>query len=353
MDSPLVFEESIDLLGHIIKIPSTSGHEENVVAFLEERLNTYFPKKVTRKDRNLIVDLGGHRTGPTILLCSHIDTVEALGTWTRDPFGAEKEDDKIYGLGSNDAGASVVSLVAAARLIDTPNVGRILLALVAEEEVGSQGFHAIEPGLPRYDAAIFGEPTDLKAATSMRGSMRARIHSRGRCCHASMPWEGKNAIDQMVIDVQAIRAIDLVDGSIWGGATIEPTIVGGGKSPNQIPDLVETMLDIRTTPDKNNDWILGELKKTGAEIEILSNRRRPIFNAPDSKIVQAYRKSFPDETDCIFNGNCDMAFSKAASIILGPGDLKMAHVADEYTRPSDIKRAIAAYYNVINRFLSL
>ena len=347
------FAEAMELLTRIIKIPSPSGKENEVADFLEKKLCQYFPDRVTRTDRNIIVDLDSKKPGGTLLLCSHIDTVEPLDTWTRDPFGAEQAGDKIYGLGANDAGASLVSLIAAARLIDVPEKGRVLLALVAEEEVGSKGFYTLEPTLPRYDAAIFGEPTDLRMATSMRGAMKAILRSRGIGCHASLPWEGKNAVDRMIKDVQKLREIDLKDSSPWGGATIEPTIVSGGKSSNQIPDLVETTLDIRTTAHKDNDWVLSELKKTGLEIEVVFNRRRPMFNDPDSRIVRAYRESFPHEAECIFNGTCDMAFSKAPSIILGPGDLKMAHVADECTRPSEIKRAIAVFHKVINRYLSL
>ncbi len=353
MDSELAFEQSIGLLEQIIRTPSSSGKENDVATLLEDRLNAYFPKKVTRKNHNLLVDIEGRNPGSTILLCSHIDTVEALETWTRDPFGAEKDEDRIYGLGSNDAGASVVSMIAAARLLTEPANGRILLAFVAEEEAGSNGFYTIEPDLPRYDAAIFGEPTNLKAATCMRGAMKALLRSRGVGCHASLPWEGRNAVDKMVQDVLSIRAIDLSDDSPWGGATIEPTLIHGGKSSNQLPDLVETTLDIRTTSKKDNTWILAEIGKTGVEIEVLHNRRRPMFNDPDSKIVQAFRKNHPNEPDCIFNGTCDMAFSKAPSIILGPGDLKMAHVADEYTRPSEIRKAITTYHRVISSFLSL
>ena len=351
MGGEAAFKDAVDMLGALVAIPSFSGEEKAAADYLEKKLSPLFPKQVTRKGNNLVIDIKGEEKGPTLLLCSHIDTVQVLDEWTHDPFGAEIKDGRLYGLGANDAGASLVSLIAAVRLLLPLKKGRVLLALVAEEETGAGGFAAIEQSLPRYDAAIFGEPTNLKMVSCMRGSMKVAVKSRGIGCHGSTPWEGKNAIDQFAADLKILRGIDLKDSSIWGGATMEPTLIHGGKTNNQIPSLVETTLDIRTTPDKNNAWFLDTLKKTGLDVAILSNRRFPMFNPPDSKIVKAFRAHYPDSPECVFNGNCDMAFSKAPSIILGPGDLKMAHVADEYTELAAIKEAMDVYKNVISTYL--
>jgi len=259
-----LLQETAELLKGLVAIPSVSRDEGKAADFLQKQLQVWFPGCVKRSGHNLIIDIPGKQKGPTLLLCSHIDTVAAAKNWTRDPFGAQMEGDKIYGLGANDAGASVVSMIAAARAIGQPEAGRLLLCLAAEEEAGNQGFVKVEPELPRYEAALFGEPTNMGMASAMRGSMRAIMRSRGKSCHASRPWEGKNATDQFVADMKVLRAIDLKDGSLWGQATIEPTVIRGGESTNQIPDLIETTLDIRTTPDKNNDWIVDQLKKNRA-----------------------------------------------------------------------------------------
>ncbi|MDD3287573.1 MAG: M20/M25/M40 family metallo-hydrolase [Alphaproteobacteria bacterium] len=350
MDTEIIFKEAVATLQSIIAIPSISREEEKIANYLQNLLESYFRGSVSRTGNNLIVEIEGQTKGPTLLLCSHIDTVQALDNWTRDPFSAEIVGDNIYGLGSNDAGASLVSLISATRLMLPLKQGKILLCLVAEEETGSNGFAKIEPDLPRYDAAIFGEPTDLCMASSMRGAMNVLMKSRGKGCHASTPWEGKNAIDKFIQDIEAIRAINLKDNSPWGGATIEPTIVQGGKSSNQIPSLVETALDIRTTPEKNNKWIMQALKETGVEIEVLFDRRYPVQNPEGSEIVKAFRDNYPDKPECVFNGSCDMAFSKAPSIILGPGNLKIAHVADEYASLSSIRHAITVYKSVIQTY---
>lgn len=352
MDHTDSTQQAIDLLKAMIAIPSTSRQEGPMAAFLTREMERLFPGWTqTRLGHSLVIDSGAATQGPTLLLCSHIDTVEALDSWTRDPFAPTVEGDRLYGLGANDAGASLVSLVMAARRIGKP-AGRFVIALVAEEEVGDQGFYTIEPKLPRYDAAIFGEPTDMKMASCMRGAMKAVVRSRGVGCHASTPWLGKNAVDQMVRDIAALRAIDLKDSSPWGQATIEPTIVQGGKTSNQIPALIETTLDIRTTPEKDNDWILAQLEKTGTLFEVLFNRRRPMFNPPDSRIVKAFQTACPGLDECIFDGTCDMAFARAPSIILGPGELKIAHVADEYTSLTAIHDAIVAYEKVFRAFFA-
>src|SRR5262249_28398191 len=130
----------------------------------------------------------------------------------------------------------------------------------------------------------------------------AVMRSHGVACHASRPWQGKNACDAFAADVGKLRAIDLKDSSVWKGASIEPTIVKGGESYNQIPALIEATLDIRTTPDKNNDWVVSTLKKTALDIEIKVNRRRPIHNDPQARLMQAIRAVQPPIADYVFHG---------------------------------------------------
>lgn len=319
---------------------------------LQQKLEGWFPGAVTRKGHNLVVAIKGAAPGPTLMLCSHIDTVAPAAGWTKNPFAATVEGARIYGLGANDAGASVVSMIAAARLIAPPKTGRLLLCLVAEEEAGSEGFVKIEPDITRYDAAIFGEPTNMGMATAMRGAMKVTMHSHGIACHASRPWEGKNAVDQFIKDMTKLRCIDLKDSSQWGGATMEPTIVKAGQSPNQIPDLVETMLDIRTTPDKNNDWILEQLKQSGVDYRVVHNRRRPMQNDAASKLVKAVRAGWKDVPDYAFNGTCDMAFATAPSVVMGPGRSERSHAADEFIEVPEIAKAIPIYRDVVNAYLN-
>ncbi len=351
MATPSLLEDTVELLKGIVSIPSVSGNEDQVATFLEHLLAAWFPNQVTRSGHNLTLDIKGAAGGPTLLMCSHIDTVEPVKSWTRKPFAATVEGDKIYGLGANDAGASVVSMIAAARVSYPLKAGRLIVCLAAEEEAGSQGFVKTESSLPRYDAAIFGEPTNMGYAYAIRGSMRAVLRSHGKSCHASRPWEGKNACDVFAENLRTLRCIDLKDSSPWKQATIEPTVIRGGQSTNQIPDLVETTLDIRTTPEKDNDWIAEVFKKSGLDIEITMNRRRPKAGSPASPLVATIRKAHPELADYTFNGTCDMAFSTAPSVVMGPGRSERSHAADEFIMVPELNAAIDIYADVIRAYL--
>ncbi|MDR3450184.1 MAG: M20/M25/M40 family metallo-hydrolase [Alphaproteobacteria bacterium] len=352
MPASALLDDTLDLLKAMIGMPSVSGNEKEVADFLEKQLGTWFPGCVRRAGHNLIVDLQGAAPGPALLLCSHIDTVSPARAWTRPPFAATVEGEKIYGLGANDAGASVVSMIAAARASFPLKSGRLILCFAAEEEAGSEGFVKTEPGLPRYDAAIFGEPTNMGFAQSLRGSMRAVMRSHGIACHASRPWEGRNACDAFAEDLRKLRCIDLKDNSPWKQATVEPTVIHGGNSTNQIPDLVEATLDIRTTPEKNNDWMATVFKQSGLDIEITVNRRKPMAGDPSSSLIKALRGARPDLGDYVFNGTCDMAFAKASSIVMGPGRSERSHAADEFIAVPEIAAAIDIYTDIVRAYLA-
>jgi acetylornithine deacetylase len=347
-----VTEKSFTLLANMVSIPSLSREEDKVASLMDDHLRLMDPDSLERRGNNVIAIWRGERPGPTLLLCSHLDTVSPASGWTRNPFKATIDGDKLFGLGANDAGASVVSMIGAIRSVGPLTTGTLVLCLAAEEELGSNGFAAIEPMLPRYDAAIFGEPTDMGVASEMRGAMKLVMHSRGAACHASRPWEGRNAIDTFCSDLARVRSIDLTDSSRWGRATIEPTTINGGKSANQIPDLITTTLDIRTTPKKNNDWILNELRALGLELYIESNRRRPMRSPSDHPLVQAIKRARAGYDDYAFNGTCDMAFATAPSVVMGPGRSERSHAADEFCTRGEIHEAIEVYSDTIREYMS-
>ena len=170
-----------------------------IISFLESELQKDFPAKVRNIDQNILIDVDSGKPGTTLLLCSHIDTVPTGEAWTKDPFAAVEEGGKIFGLGANDALASVVSIVEATKRAQNKiKSGRLLVALVREEEKGDNGFCLIEPKIPRYDFAIFGEPTQMRICSTMRGNIQVKVSAKGTTAHASRPWEGKNAMDEAV-----------------------------------------------------------------------------------------------------------------------------------------------------------
>jgi acetylornithine deacetylase len=342
---------SISLLARMVSIPSLSGEESAVADLVSEHLTVLHPTEMRRIGHSVIAIWKGVEPGPTLLLCSHIDTVAPASGWTKDPFSPTFENGRLYGLGANDAGASVVSMVGAVASMLPLQRGTVILCLAAEEELGSNGFMAIEPQLPRYDAAIFGEPTEMGAASEMRGAMRLLMRSRGVAAHASRPWEGQNAIESFISDMAKIRGIPVNDDSPWGGATIEPTIIQGGSSANQLPDCITTTLDIRTTFSRPNAWILERLWQSGIEHEVLANRRNPMRNEQNHPLMRAILECSSKIPPYVFNGTCDMAFSKAPSVVLGPGHSARSHTANEYVELREIAEAIKVYSSVIDTYL--
>lgn len=347
-------EDAVTLIKNLVRIPSVSHEEDGIAAYLADYLGDVFGGKVDRVANNVLVRLGNPDAPHHLLLCSHIDTVQPADGWTKDPFAADEVDGKIYGLGANDALASVVSMIAAASAVQNKIGGNVAvtLGLVAEEEKGDNGFYSIEPSL-NYTSAIFGEPTDLQVGIAMRGYMQVRVRGEGHACHASRPWEGKNAILDLVGQLKKISELDLRDGSPWGQATMEPTVISGGKSTNQIPDKAEALLDIRPTSDINNAKILDLLGGLGCRYDVIHNRRKPVSCDTESEIYRAVMGGHPDARTYAFGGTCDMAFVTKPAVVIGPGKSVRSHAADEYIEIAELEAGIDFYRRVLESYISL
>ena len=357
--------ESSELLKNLIQIESISGNEQRLVEYLSRYIQERCDCKITIDDRNIILVSQSKNFKEdhdcSLLLCSHIDTVPVCNGWTYPPFDAVtqacgKEDEKIIGLGANDALASVVSIVCA--FIDahsalrTENLnGRLIAAIVCEEEKGNQGFVRIEPKLPKYDFGIFGEPTNLRIGYCMRGSMKLNAFVTGHSCHASRPHEGKNAIYELSEVLSKLKSLPLKDDSPWGGATCEPVIIQGGIAENQIPDKVSILLDSRPTWEINNEKILELLTEAGIQFEVIRNIRRAKNCPIDSLLIKSMRSALPDSTLYAFGGSCDMAFATKPSVIFGPGSSERSHSADEYILRSELILGCESYYKICTTIL--
>jgi acetylornithine deacetylase len=358
---------AVTLLQRLIQIESISKNEARLVTWFADWLTSQFPQgAVNINDRNITVTLTGKDfredmpSSQTMLACSHYDTVPVCAGWTKDPFGGVIENDAIYGLGANDALASVVSMTCgalAARNTIEASRHRVVLSFVCEEESGGAGFARMEPHLPRYTAALFGETTSLRIGYCMRGSLKLKLRVHGKACHASRPHEGKNAIFELSDALNKIRAIELTDQSPWGTATLEPVVIQGGTAENQIPDLIEVLFDSRPTWERNNEYIIASLQNTGLDIEVIRNLRRPMAietTHPLIHLVQQALQSKGSATSLYpFGGSCDMAFSKAPSIVFGPGASERSHAADEYITSSELDAGLQSYGAIFSSFAAL
>jgi len=262
----------------LVSTPSISGNETHVADLVEQKLRANCLDPVRFNDS--VYAVIGDR-GPLICLNSHIDTVPPSAGWTRPPYQPDVVDGKVYGLGANDAKASVAAMIAASLRLTQQlrHVScRLLLTLVAGEEIGGKGSELLLPELrkrgltPHY--VIVGEPTGLDIAVAQKGLLIVELHEQGRACHAA---HGKalgapNALRLLAHDICALDTIDLGPAhETLGPMTIEPTVASGGTAKNVIPSSAQCVFDIRTNPHPDHDSLLLTLQRAvEGELRVLS-----------------------------------------------------------------------------------
>ena len=256
--------EAVELLRRLIATPSTSRDESRTAdllfAFLEERGAA--PERLHNNVFARSADFDPAR--PTLLLNSHHDTVRPAASYTRDPFAPTAEGDRLYGLGSNDAGASVVSLARTFLTFREQSLPfNLLLALSAEEEcMGEHGMRALLPQLGTIDMALVGEPTGMQAAVGERGLVVLDCEARGKSGHAARN-EGINALYIALDDIARLRSFrfDRVS-ELLGPIGIAVTQIAAGTQHNVVPDSCRFVVDLRTTDAYTNEETVEILRGT-------------------------------------------------------------------------------------------
>ncbi|RME73178.1 MAG: M20/M25/M40 family metallo-hydrolase, partial [Planctomycetota bacterium] len=336
--------DPVALLAALIEARSYSGEEGPAADVLEHALREA-GLSPQRLGHNVICERG--RGERTLLFNSHLDTVPATDAWTRDPWRAEREGDRIYGLGATDAKSCVAAMAAAFAATADPGArGRLVFAATVNEEAGGaagpSGMEVVLPQLGRLHGGVIGEPTRLQICNGQRGLVRAILHAHGQAGHASRPWEGVNAIEHAAEDIIALRVLAAriaVTGADprTGRPTIQATQIEGGSAPNVIPDRCRVVLDVRTTPRWDNAQAVADLERlVRSELEIRSRRFLPVATDPDTAIVRAARRALPEARLQPFGGVSDMYFlSKVAGgpvpgVLIGPGDGRQSHKPDEF-----------------------
>ncbi len=267
--------EIINLLKQLIQTPSQSGNEDKT-AFLIKNLLEKYTDGVNLSQNNIwLYNKHYNPERPTILLNSHHDTVKANAGWTVDPYTPLEKEGKLYGLGSNDAGGALVSLLAAfLHFYNDENLKyNLIYSATAEEETsGANGICSILPKLGNIEMAIVGEPTEMKMAVAEKGLMVLHCCSRGIAGHAARNT-GENAIYKAMKDVDWFRNYEFPKVSDRLGP-IKMTVTGinAGIQHNIIPDTCTYMVDIRSTDAYTHSDILSTIKENiNAEIERCSN----------------------------------------------------------------------------------
>lgn len=343
------YYEAIDLLKGMITRPSFSRDEAAVADYLQQSWQSV-GQAVHRKGNNLwLVAPGFNLDKPTLLLNSHIDTVKPASGWTKDPFTAEESDDRIYGLGSNDAGASVVSLYAAFCLLSEKEqpYNLIFLASCEEEVSGKNGIESALADLPPITFAIVGEPTGMQPAVAEKGLMVLDCVSVGKAGHAARD-EGINAITLAIKDIAWFHSYQFPKRSDFlGPVKMSVTMIHAGTQHNVIPDRCEFTVDIRTNEFYPNETLFGLIKEqVSCEITARSYRLNSTRTDLDHPFVQRAvmmgKEPFGSPT------LSDQALMPFPSVKIGPGHSARSHAADEYIGTMEIREAIETYARLLD-----
>lgn len=345
--------DAVELLKRLIAIPSVSREESLAADEIENFL----------KKNNLSPQRNGNNVWamspwwddklPTILLNAHIDTVKPVATWTRQPFVPTMEDGRLYGLGSNDCGGGLVSLLMVFKSLSSltshpsPLKANLLFLASAEEEVsGKNGISSVLPLLPKIDVAIVGEPTGMQPAIAEKGLMVIDGIAHGKSGHAARN-EGVNAIYEALDDLLWLRDYRFEKVSpLLGPTKMTVTVVNAGTQHNVVPDECRFTIDVRTNEYYTNEEVFEFLQsKTKSELNARS------FRLHSSSIPESH----PLIQRCIAMGMkpfgsptlSDQALMPFPSFKLGPGESSRSHSADEFVEIEEIEHAIATYLELL------
>jgi len=347
-DLRLTTKKAIELLKKLIETPSISRNEEKTADLLESFLKEK-GFRVKRKYNNVWASSEIDTSKKTVLLNSHHDTVKPVSGWTKKPFQAEIIGDKLFGLGSNDAGASLVSLlIVFLYFCENKNSNyNFIFAATAEEEVsGENGISSIIDDLGKIDFAIVGEPTEMQAAIAEKGLMVVDCTAHGKAGHAARN-EGVNAILIALNDIQWLQEFKFDRTSkLLGNVKISVTQINAGTQHNVVPDVCTFVLDVRTNELYTNKEIFSILQQgMKSELKARSYRLNSSSIAKEHEIVQ---KALSMGIEIYGSPTLsDQALLSVPSLKMGPGKSSRSHTADEYIRLSEIEKGIETYINLL------
>ena len=341
--------DAVELLKKLIATPSVSRNEKDAADIMEQTIRSYGFEPQREANNIWIIDPQYDESRPTLLLNAHIDTVKPVASWTRDPFSPDVEDGVLYGLGSNDCGGGLCSLLQIFRMLtEKPQRYNLIYLASAEEEVsGKDGITRALPLLPHIDLAIVGEPTGMNPAVAEKGLMVLDVIAHGKSGHAARN-EGVNAIYEALDDMRWIRDYKFEKVSEFLGPTkMTLTVVNAGTQHNVIPDKCTMLVDIRTNEFYDNEEVFEFIRQhLKSEVKAHSFRLKSSRIDPEhpliKKCVAMGMKPFGSPT------LSDQALMHFPSFKLGPGESSRSHSANEFIRISEIRDAIAKYETLLD-----
>lgn len=344
-----ILSEAVGLLKQLIIIPSVSREEEAVADALQNFIEGVGILTYRSGNNVWCLSPGFDPKRPTLLLNSHIDTVKPVAGWKHHPHTPVVEEGRIYGLGSNDAGASVVSLLQVFRqLCLRPQTYNIIYLASCEEEVsGKGGIESVLPMLPPITVAIVGEPTEMQPAVAEKGLMVLDVTAYGRAGHAARE-EGDNAIYKVLDDIAWFRDYRFEKVSpLLGPVKMSVTQMNAGTQHNVVPDRCSFVVDIRSNELYSNEELFEEITKhIRCEAKARSFRLNSSSINQDhplvARAVEMGLKPFGSPT------LSDQALMRFPSLKMGPGKSSRSHTADEYVVIDEIEDAIKIYLELLD-----
>jgi acetylornithine deacetylase len=347
-------DQAIELLKELIATPSFSKEEEETANILEQFLLQH-DIMVNRFLHNVwAVNKHFDPTKKTILLNSHHDTVKPNKGYTLDPFAPIEKEGKLFGLGSNDAGGPLVSLIATfLYYYDRTDLKyNLMLAATAEEEIsGRNGIEALLPELGQLESGIVGEPTQMQMAVAERGLMVLDCTAHGKAGHAARE-EGENAIYKAITDIEWFRNYKFPKVSdLLGPVKMSVTVIEtDNKAHNVVPAQCKFVVDVRVNECYTFEEVLEVIHaNVQCEVQPRSTRLRSSSIALDHPLTKAginLKRSYYGSPT-----TSDKALMPFQTLKMGPGDSARSHTADEYIHLDEIKEGIELYIQLLNQVL--
>jgi len=343
-------DQAIELLKKLISIQSYSGEEDETGTLIFNVLGEY-GLDPQRKGNNIWCRSGElDPNKPTFMLNSHHDTVKASNKWTKDPFTPTVEDGKLFGLGSNDAGGSLVSLLTTFEYLSKKEqpYNLVFLASAEEETSGKKGVPIVLPELPEISLAVVGEPTSMDLAIAERGLIVLDCLAHGKSGHAARN-EGENALYRAMKDIEWFRTFQFEKSSeVLGEINMTVTMIEAGSQHNVVPDECRFVVDVRPNEFFTNQEVVEIIRKhVDCEITPRSTNLNASGISPDHPIVKKAHslgiKSYGSKT---MSDQVHMPFN---SVKIGPGNTHRSHTADEFIYLDEIREGIKTYIKLLDQ----
>lgn len=347
-------EEAISLLKKLVATPSFSKEEQQTAEIIADFLLSKNIRCSSKGNNIWAANRYFDPLLPSILLNSHHDTVKPNQGYTKDPFEAKIEDGKLYGLGSNDAGGCLVSLIMAFVCFYEKKLPyNLILAASAEEEIsGKGGIESLLPELPEIHLAIVGEPTLLQLAVAEKGLLVIDAEIKGKAGHAARN-EGINAIYKALVDLNLIKDYRFAKKSDYLGENkVTATIIQAGNQHNVVPDLCTYTLDVRVTDAYTLEEAFEELRSVLlADLKPRSLRLNSSRIDPSHKILRVAKNMGLD----LFGSPTlsDQALIPFPSVKIGPGDSARSHTPDEFIYLEEIERGVEFYIELLTTYFDI